>query len=263
MLCGLIVLGLAYQQEKGSREQEFSVKTPDGFVLRGKMFYPERLGKEKFLKVLLLLHQWNKTQEEWQNPYGVVSQFRREGFLVVTFDFRGHGKSITKGEKRILVRDLKPEDIALFPDDVREVMKYVEATLKGEEKEARILIYVMGASIGANTGLIYGAREKQVVALILLSPGKEYHGLGILDAAREYAQSGRRALWIAAKDDTYSANTLEEVRKTIPASGFQFEIFPAGGHGWALFGKYPDFGQRMVNWMRQVPLPPEPKLGTQ
>ncbi|MFN4182780.1 MAG: alpha/beta hydrolase [bacterium] len=263
LLVGVILLGLAYQPPKSAREQEFSVKTADGFVLRGKMYYPELLEGEKFRKVLLLLHQWNKTQEEWENPYGVVSRFRREGFVVVTFDFRGHGKSTTKGEKRIGVRDLRPGDIALFPDDAGEVMKYVEATLKGAEKEARILTYVMGASIGANSALIYGAREKQVVALILLSPGKEYHGLGIMQAAKEYAQSGRPALWLAARDDEYSANTLQEIQKIIPAKGFRLEIYPSGGHGWALFGKYPDLTQQILNWMKQATPPIFPKVGTE
>ncbi|MHA2611351.1 MAG: alpha/beta hydrolase [bacterium JZ-2024 1] len=249
LLLGVLLLGLAYPPQKGAKEQEFSVKTSDGFLLQGKMYYPEQLLGEKFRKVLLLLHQWNRTQEEWENPYGVVSKFRREGFVVVTFDFRGHGKSIVKGEKRIGVKDLRAGDISLFPDDVGDVMKYVEATLKGAEKDVRILTYVMGASIGANAGLIYAAREKQVVALILLSPGKEYHGLGVMQAAREYAQSNRPAFFIAARDDEYSANTLEEIRKTIPAKNFRFEIFPSGGHGWALFAKYADLSQKILNWM--------------
>ncbi len=246
------------QIPKSLTSEEFSVKTPEGFILWGKIYVPEKTEMSKAKKVMLLLHQWNKSQEEWVHPYGVVQQFLREGFVVLTYDFRGHGKSIKQitqeGEKTFTASKLGKEHVVKFPEDTAMILAFVRH--KYFEKESgqteQPELWVTGASIGANAGLVFAALDPKVRGVTLLSPGLEYHGLTIVEAAEQYAKSQRPAFWVAAEDDAYSARTLNSLQKALEWKEAKFLLFPKGGHGWDLFRTQPDLFLQIRSWMRTV-----------
>ncbi len=80
--------------------------------------------------------------------------------------------------------------------------------------------------------MIYGAENKNVKAVALLSPGLNYfRNLPIEDAVKNYGE--RNLLLVAAEDDQESAATVKKLKAI--SDKYETQIYPKGGHGTALF----------------------------
>jgi len=82
----------------------------DGTRLAGDLFYPKDRKEGKKLPAIVLCHGWGGTKDHLNRAY--APQFAKEGYFVLSFDYRGWGES----DSRLVVRGKMPK-----PDENGEV----------------------------------------------------------------------------------------------------------------------------------------------
>jgi pimeloyl-ACP methyl ester carboxylesterase len=200
-----------------------TISANDGLVLRGTLFgAPLRPAPG-----LLLVHDREQDHTAWD---AFAARLQAAGYAVLTVDLRGHGQ--TGGGV----------NWPLAQDDVRIVLAQL-AVLPGINNTQLIVI---GAGIGANLGLNACADQVGCVGMVMLSPGLDYRGITTPEAM---ARLGARPVLIVASenDDNNPADSLQ--LDSMAAGDHQLQIFPAAGHGTAMFAADPGVVDLIVNWL--------------
>ncbi|HUU57599.1 MAG TPA: hypothetical protein VMW93_09670, partial [bacterium] len=104
---------------------------------------------------------------------------------------------------------------------------------------------IVGASIGANFALNYAASDADVRAVVLLSPGLNYHGVTTVEAMSDYG--GRPAYLVASEEDSYAADTVGKLHEI--AGGAELALFKSAGHGTNIFRAEPSLADTLVTWL--------------
>ncbi|QQR92323.1 MAG: alpha/beta fold hydrolase [Candidatus Iainarchaeum archaeon] len=155
------------------------------------------------------------------------------GFSVLSFDMRGHGES-RPGNATYL--DFTPADWQLVAGDIQAARDYLNV-----EK-----VLVVGASIGANAALNYGADESSCAGVVLLSPGLDYRGLTTLAAA----QSTRcPMLIVASQEDHYAAQSSQTLFTSATIADKQLLTIEDAGHGARMFDARQTLKQEVLDWL--------------
>jgi len=189
------------------------------------VFYPPQDGPAPGV---LLLHMDGGRKEDWAS---FATRLQQAGYAAMALDLRGHGDS--GGEV----------DWETGPDDVaRAWAELVEQPDVGGSRTA-----VIGADIGANLALVVAADEPDVQAVVLLSPGLDYHGIRTEGAMRAYGE--RPVLIVASEEDYYAAQaarTLAGLAQEPPV----LTLYPAAGHGLEMFDSQPGLADLIMGWLR-------------
>jgi alpha-beta hydrolase superfamily lysophospholipase len=187
-----------------------TLAAPDGTQLAAS-FYPPTSAAP--VPGVLLIHMLAgcACRGDWA---AFAQELQKDGFAALALDLRGHGDSPG------------PEDWNKAPGDVRAAW---DVLVKRPEVEGQPSAMV-GASIGANLALIVGANNNDVVTVIALSPGNDYHGLkpsGVL------GNFGERPVFFAvSQSDGYS---YDSVRQMLPLLSQTDVFYAASGHGTQMF----------------------------
>ena len=228
------VLPLSIAQTGHSVTKSVEFSTRDGVTLKGNL-YQASTGRP----LVILLHMLGKTRQDWAP---LVSVLQRANFSVLTLDWRGHGESTNQNGQRINFKTFTDSDWAKLPDDLNLVIFKVKQM--PEFKNAKLAL--VGASIGANTAAIIGARDKSVKAMVLLSPGDNYKSL----VPSFYINKNDPATFIVAcDDDSYSAQSCRNLARI--KDGTKLEIYPSGGHGTDIFNTHNSLIEEISQWLKQ------------
>jgi pimeloyl-ACP methyl ester carboxylesterase len=186
--------------------QVVTFQTEDGLTLSGRLYGSGTKG-------VLLAHMYPADQTSWDS---VAQRLAAEGYLVLTFDFRGYGKS--EGKK----------DIQYLDRDVMAAVMY----LRGAGAEQAVLA---GASMGGTAGLKAAGQLQlfssfRLAGVVTLSAPVEFKGL----SARALVPNLVVPLLFIAADNDEGAEGARELQ-TLSGGKGQLEILPGGEHGTALF----------------------------
>ena len=124
--------------------------------------------------LVILVHMLSGSRWDWKDlPRHLVNS----GYAVLAFDLRGHGDSVYQGKELKAWREFDHSDWQKMPDDITVLSDYI-----AKQPEFNMVdthkIALIGASIGANIAVNYASKhDQQVQAMVLLSPGLEYHGI--------------------------------------------------------------------------------------
>jgi uncharacterized protein len=190
--------------DAGSRPVSFT--TEDGVTLGGHLFGSGDVG-------IILAHMYPSDQTSW---YQAAQKLVEEGYLVLTFDFRGYGES--EGSRNI-------EKIGL------DAIAAVNAIAMSDASRMVSRVVLVGASMGGTACLIAGdfwqaASIIQVGGVATLSAPVEFKGL----SAEEVVPRLRiPMLFIAAEDDT-GADGARELQELSGGTG-DLQIVPGADHG--------------------------------
>lgn len=187
----------------GSRIVEFA--SEDGLTISGRLFGSGPSG-------VVLAHMYPADQTSW---WGTAEQLAGEGYLVLTFDFRGYGKS--EGER----------EISRIDRDVSGAISF----LRGAGATQLVLI---GASMGGTACLKAADRAQllssiRLAGVVTLSAPVEFKGLSAAEAVPRLVIP---LLFVAAQEDAGAegARRLSEL-----ASGqADLRILPGSEHGTQL-----------------------------
>jgi pimeloyl-ACP methyl ester carboxylesterase len=209
------------------------ITAPDGLVLQA-TFYgaPVRPAPG-----VLMLHQRGGDRTTWHD---LAQRLQAAGYAVLTVDLRGHGA--TGGA----------QDWTLAPGDVRAVWTQL-GQLPGVLSTQMIVI---GASVGANLGLSVCAESPGCVAAVLLSPGLDYRGITTADAM---AGMGVRPVLIAASENDNNNPADSLTLDSMAAGDHRLVIYPAAGHGTAMFAAEPGLIDLITQWLLARVAPPAPR----
>lgn len=180
--------------------------------------------------VAILIHMYPADRTSW-TP--LVPRLHDAGFAVLAYDIRGKGGS-SGGADSKLARQYADRDESLFADAWKDC-EAAKKWLTGRPECDTTRVACIGASIGCSISIQYGAKDKDVKAVVCLSPGTNYFGVDSLSHIKKLMP--RDALLIAPEGE-YAA-----VTKLIQASGDRATggMYPGGRerHGTNLFA--PDY----------------------
>jgi pimeloyl-ACP methyl ester carboxylesterase len=226
-------------------KRDVSFPTSDGVELHGWLWR----AREPTAPAVLLVHQLGSSRREWEPFVGVLR--RRAEVSVLAIDLRGHGASTHKGTTAVSYRAFSDAEWRGTVEDVRASLVWLQegSGLRPEK------IGVVGSSIGSSAALIASADEPMVAALVMISPGVSYHGLGTLEPMRRFGQ--RPVLFIATIGDTPSAEATDALAEAASRADRQlYQEFD--GHGVGIAEDSPDIYPRMAAWLAAklgVPIP--------
>lgn len=211
--------------------QNVSMKTEDGITLLGSLSLPARPGPG-----VILLHMQTRTRDDWQALAGRLAD---AGFVALAIDFRGHGAS-----------DPPPpgsttQDLSRLALDVKAARSFLAS--RSDVVQGRVGI--VGASIGANVGVLFASTDPSVRSLALLSAGLDYRGLRTEGAM---SRLGKRAvLLVASEEDSYAANTA---RRLVQQEGGtrELRLLNGAGHGTVMLHRQTDLTAALVDWFRRT-----------
>ncbi len=178
---------------------------------------------------IILLHMLRRTRTDWDT---IAKWLQKNGYSVIAIDSRGHGLSTGNWEQ------FTEEDFNKMKLDVAAAKSVLENAAKADVKRLAII----GASIGANTAMNYGAEDADVKTVVLLSPGLEYRGVKISDT-----RFNKPFLVVASKEDQYSAQSAQEIANKNPTA--KVIMYENAGHGTNMFVKN-ELAPTILQWLK-------------
>lgn len=229
--------------------REVSFTTSDGVTIHGTL----RPGSVDDAPAVVLVHQLGSTRAEWAP---LIDRLALERSLTtLAIDLRGHGESVQGPSGALDWNSFDTEAWTASRLDVSAASAWLASDASGLHPRA---IAAVGASIGASAVLLAAADEPHLAALVLLSPGRAYHGVDTIGPASRL--DGRPMLAIVGEDESDNVNTarlLGRLGATEPV------IVPGDAHGVVLFGTAPatldqteDFLRTQLASPREGDLPP-------
>ncbi|MEN9557739.1 MAG: hypothetical protein RL141_108 [Candidatus Parcubacteria bacterium] len=196
------------------------------------------------LGAIILVHAFSANRKSWAVFQTVLAE---RGLASIAIDLRGHGESI-------VARDGSPLAYERFTDDENEnSLEDVRAAWdwlrkRGVEPQR---IGLAGASIGANLALQFLAEEPQIHGAALLSPGENYHGVTIQDAAARLLP--HQAVWMAASrgDDDASVQAVAKLQEWLEVEEKPFQTLMRAGHGTQMLEQNPALMPAIADWLRE------------
>jgi dienelactone hydrolase len=229
----LFALGVLAAAGETAPPRKVDLKAPDGTPLAATYYPSARPGPG-----ILLLHQCNRERSSWD---GLATELSRQGFHVLTLDFRGYGES---GGAKFL--PLPPAErirmtSEIWPGDVDTALAFLRSMPVVDGNT----IGAGGASCGVNQSIQLARRHPdQVKSLVLLS--------GTTDrAGRTHLRQAKTPLFLAgAEDDDRAVQSLAWIDGTSGNPANKFARYATGGHGTDMFKAHPDLPADILAWYK-------------
>lgn len=216
-------------RKKKPVEGELTFKTKDGIEINGNIF-----GSGD--KWVILSHMYPTDQKSWFN---FTEYLAENGYIVLTYDFRGYGNS--GGEK-----------------EISKIYMDLEAALKFIGQYNIEKVFLVGASMGGTASIIVASEEKideiKIDGVITISAPTEFKGLSAIDKIEKLTCP---KLFIATKGDTFaaqSASTFFEKSKEPK----EIQILDGSAHGTYIFEKEPQNAEKLkeliLNFLNELSL---------
>jgi pimeloyl-ACP methyl ester carboxylesterase len=238
----LLALPLAADAGETARRTSLPVsfETSDGFVLKGDL----TSATDTNAPVAILLHMYRSDRSAWAP---LVPDLVAAGFTVLAIDQRAHGESQQRRGQRV---DVATVPRAAFGELVRDGVRDVEAAVRylARQGQATDRIVLIGASYGCSVSLLSAEEVAGVRALVLLSPGTNYFGVDVVEAASSFPGP---LLVVAAEDDRNAVAGARMIAARHPGAD-DLEIYSSGEHGTRLFGPRPQLKQRIVEFAEKA-----------
>lgn len=224
---------------QASPAQRVVCPTDDGVEIVGSFYAP----RDRNAPALVLVHQLGSTRAEWEPLIAALRADR--DYAILAIDLRGHGESTkTKDGRTLDWQKFGEAEWHKLPQDVHAAFDWLRAN-KGIAPRS---FGGMGSSIGGSALLVHAAPQGSIRALVLLSPGLDYHGLHIRSA---FARTEHRPLlMVAAEGDTRSAETLQVLEK-IAGHRTHFTRVTGSAHGTKMAAEHADLVQTIVEFFRK------------
>jgi dienelactone hydrolase len=207
-----------------------TIAAPDGTKLAATYYAGEKPGPG-----ILLLHQCNKDRSSWN---GLAESLAREGFHVLTLDYRGYGES--GGKRHLDLPDQERVKVVneVWPGDVDAAYAYLKS-----QPGVQGVMGAGGASCGVNQSIQLSRRHPEVKSLVLLSGNTDKEGRQHLKS-----KSSPPLMLAAADDDQGVVQIMEWIDASSGNPTNRFVEYKTGGHGADLFKPHPELPGEIVAW---------------
>ena len=176
---------------------------------------------------VLLLHQFGSDRKSFEE---FAKHLQQKGFGVLAIDGRGFGESVKTTDGKTVEAERTADGVKGMEADVAGAFDF----LAKQNNVDTAKMGIVGASYGSSLALIYAAKNKNVKAVALLSPGINYFdNLPTMPAIKSYGD--RPLLLVAAEDDKESADAVRKLKETSEGEKYEAKVFEKGGHGTNIF----------------------------
>jgi len=189
-----------------AQEGEVTFTTEDGIEINGNIFGSGN-------SWVILSHMYPTDQTSW---FDFARYLADNGYIVLTYDFRGYGKS---GGSQ----------------DISNIDKDLEAALDFVRQYDAEKIFLMGASMSGTASLVVASRQS-VDGVISFSSPTEIDSLSAID---KIGKIDAPKFFIASKGDKYAAKSANTLFDTSPEPK-EIEILDGSAHGTFIFEEEPD-----------------------
>jgi len=221
------------------RINEISIITKDNLCLSLKYYIPH---SDRKLPTVLLIHMLGKDKSSWDK---FIPKLLKNGYAVFAVDMRGHGRSTKiQGGHEIYYTNMNETDWKKLPDDLSDVINFI----KNEKLVDQNNLAIIGASIGANSAIVYCSKHPDIVkTLIALSPGLNYHSILTYEDAKEL----KIPILIAVSNgDTYSYESSNQLNKVVKTK-HDLLIYKGAEHGTNLLNQTNDLENKVISWLNE------------
>ncbi len=198
-----------------AKEGEVTFMTEDDIELNGNIFGSGN-------KWVILSHMYPTDQTSWFE-FAEILILEEDGYSVLTYDFRGYGKSGGS------------QDISKLDIDLAAALAYI----KQYDPE---LIYLMGASMGGTASLVVASKTTETIdGVISFSSPDEFEGISAIGVIGDIVPA---KLFIASQGDEDAVRSATEMyEKSMEPK--QLEILDGDSHGTFIFEEEPENAEKL------------------
>ena len=222
--------------------REVTLKTPDGFTLKGTLTVPPGPGRHA---AVILAHQFRSDRGGWAP---LTEKLLGQGIATLALDLRGHGLSTDRnGEVVAVGEDFLASAKKVGFDHIPQDLEQAAAWLRKQPGIDGRRLGLAGSSVGALSALL-AAPKVHAVAVLALSPagnaafgeGTEGHLKGAVSRARAAVFTLASEEDLEAWQNSKSLTGLPGVyAKGVPGKAHGFDFFAPHGDTMAVFlGEY-------------------------
>jgi predicted alpha/beta hydrolase len=215
------------QQSAGSQEVTF--QSTDGWTLSGSLWIPKQSGATGAPGVVMV-HSNLSDRYVFNHLEKALAS---AGFAVLNFDFRGRGKSRSKGS----YFDLPQQERDNGYLDVRAALDFLGST-KGVDNKRLV---VVATSIGVRYGLKAALMDERVKAFVML---------GGLPQRAEVEKSRFPILFVSSSGIPQISSAFKEFYNLTKDRGSYFLEFEVGGVGYHIFELDESLEPLIVKWLK-------------
>lgn len=226
--------------------EEARLNTADGWTLSADYKAPS-MGKP----CVLMAHGLGSSRGEWG---GLIPVLEKKGMGWLALDIRGHGQSRTFKDGQRGYESFSENDWNAASGDFEAAYSFLKST-------GCASVAFAGASIGANLAIKAAARRKsKPVALVLLSPGLDYHGVKPM-ADFIVLPEKLHILMAVSEADSYSMDSVLKLYERLAARPEQPLLLSVDkGHGVQMLdgdsAGGPELAARIADWLSNNAAPP-------
>ncbi|HSA06799.1 MAG TPA: alpha/beta hydrolase [Candidatus Gastranaerophilales bacterium] len=244
LFCSLAFMPQEVFALKKREPVEIEIKSHDEFKLKGILDIPDYASVETKAPLVIFLHSIGKSHLAWGDyPKKIKGNLN---VATLSLDLRGHGKSVkNKKNKNVFWQNLVVADYQKMPDDILEVLKFIE---KEYPEINHKKIAVIGASLGSNVGIMAAGYNEKINNVIMFSPMLQYKGFDLRLPIVKYGQ--KPLLMLVSNKDKYSYDSSIELIK-FPQGKKHLQVYPYGGHGEDLLKFQPESQNLVLKWLRE------------
>lgn len=225
-------------------KEDVIIKTPDSLEVPAGYYYTSGK-KETAEPLVILIHQFQQSKEQWQQSF--IDTLTAQGYKVLAYDIRGHGKSAKV--KYDLTKLL--EDPELAPNDIKGVVSWAKKQ-KGIDS-ARIA--AIGTSIGGNLAF-YAKMVLKIKTAVAISNGKEtlekYIGYDErMMSNRPQMTHTESVFLICGNKDGDSEAGQKFMMTNFLNDPKEMKVFDSDKHGKALLEEHLEIYNLILNWLNK------------
>jgi dienelactone hydrolase len=224
-------------------KDEVVIKTDDGKDISANYFY-NSADKEKAQPVVILIHQFKQSKEQWKQDF--VDSLLANGYKVLAFDIRGHGKSSKQ--------DGDISDLLSSPDEAPVDIKAVVSWCKNEKGIDSSRVAAIGTSIGGNL-VLYAGLNLGVKVPVAISNGQKtfeaYTGYNELMMGRPYFPKIKNAFLVCGTKDGDCEKGQKWILENFLEAPKEMKVYDSDKHGKSLIEEHPEINSLIINWLKK------------
>lgn len=217
--------------------ESVNLSTRDGVIIKGAFSEAENTRGG-----VILLHMLGRDKSDWEEFSGLLNE---NGFDTLAIDLRGHGESLLRGRDVLNWQNLPGWQFQNMTLDVEAAYVYLMEHY-GDELPP---LFIVGASIGANVGLRYAVMNRNIDAVVLLSPGLDYRGIKTKPSIMLY----ERPIFVAASEnDEYALESSGLLYEQAAAENKIFEKYEGAAHGTDMLKEIQSLQEEILTWFQEI-----------
>lgn len=188
---------------------------------------------------VVLLHMLPETKESWDT---LAKRLGESNISSLAIDLRGHGQSTHINGQILGYEQFEETDHQQSIIDIEASLKWLEA--KGVPRKK---IAIIGASIGANLALQALSFYQDILTVVALSPGLNYHGIETENFITSFKIT-QSVLFVVSEDDAYSYSSVIKLYETTNIEK-DLVVYKNAGHGTYIFDAQPELYGKIIEWL--------------